>query len=148
MKKKKIVNVNKEKPSFDNYWSKVNVLILKGANRPLEYYVFNYRRNLSISSYIIGFCVLLFVMNIFILYKKVNENKLIFTTINGSVYDYRLDQSKVSKIKEAIGIIQNRQQQPSTTRPQPSINNGSQEAANNNVSDSKIQDNTQNNQNN
>lgn len=140
MKKKKIVNVNKEKTSFDNYWSKVNVLILKGANRPLEYYVFNYRRNLSISSYIIAFCVFLFAMNVFILYKKVHENKLIFTTINGSVYDYRLDQSKVSKIKEAIYMIQNKQQAPQQQRPtQEPVNNAPKET---------VQDNTQNNQNN
>lgn len=110
MKKKKNVNVKKEKIFYDNYWSKVNVLFLQGANRPLEYYVFNYRRNLNISIYIVSFCVVLFIINVFILYKKVHENKLIFTTISGSVYDYKLDQSKVSKIKESINFIQNNQQ--------------------------------------
>lgn len=107
LKKKKEKNTKQNKKGFENYWSKNAFLFTKSNNRNLEFYVFNYRRNLKLSLYITLFCLFLFFINVFILYKKIHENKLIFTSINGSVYDFKLNQEKADALKKALTELRN-----------------------------------------
>jgi hypothetical protein len=98
------VKSNKIKP----YWSKEDYLKKSMSERPLGFYINNFRKQLSLSLFLSFLSLSFVLLSFYVIVQKNNTQKFYLTTVAGEVVEFEMTQKKYDAIQESKKMISER----------------------------------------
>lgn len=95
-------------PHLANVWNKEEFIEQKFANRPIEFYIRNYRININIALFFSVAAFLVVFLSGFIIQQKKSEHEYYVTSTDGRVVEHTLTQEDIEKMRKAFREISQR----------------------------------------
>lgn len=95
-------------PHLANVWNKEEFIEQKFVNRPIEFYIRNYRININIALFFSVAAFLVVFLSGFIIQQKKSEHEYYVTSTDGRVVEHTLTQEDIEKMREAFREIAQR----------------------------------------
>ncbi len=107
VEEKPVEKVDKN-PHLANVWNKENFIEQKFVNRPIEFYIRNYRININIALFFAVAAFLVVFLSGFIIEQKKSEHEYYVTSTDGRVVEHSLTQEDIEKMRKAFREISQR----------------------------------------
>jgi hypothetical protein len=95
-------------PHLASVWNKEEFIEQKFINRPIEFYVRNYRININIALFFSVAAFLVVFLSGFIIQQKKSEHEYYVTSTDGRVVEHTLTQEDIEKMRKAFREISQR----------------------------------------
>ena len=107
VEEKPVEKVDKN-PHLANVWNKEDFIEQKFVNRPIEFYIRNYRININIALFFAVAAFLVVFLSGFIIEQKKSEHEYYVTSTDGRVVEHSLTQEDIEKMRKAFREISQR----------------------------------------
>jgi hypothetical protein len=95
-------------PHLANVWNKEDFIEQKFVNRPIEFYIRNYRININVALFFSVAAFLVVFLSGFIIQQKKSEHEYYVTSTDGRVVEHTLTQEDIEKMRKAFREISQR----------------------------------------
>lgn len=107
VEEKPVEKVDKN-PHLANVWNKEAFIEQKFVNRPVEFYIRNYRININMALFFAVAAFLVVFLSGFIIEQKKSEHEYYVTSTDGRVVEHSLTQEDIEKMRKAFREISQR----------------------------------------
>ncbi len=107
VEEKPVEKVDKN-PHLADVWNKKEFIEQKFVNRPIEFYIRNYRININIALFFSVVAFLVVFLSGFIIEQKKSEHEYYVTSTDGRVVEHSLTQEDIEKMRKAFREISQR----------------------------------------